>query len=471
MTKAKYGSLLTLLILACTEENNRTGPEKIVRFEKINYYSFPQDGTSQAIKSRLTYYFENGKPYRWIELDASHKIMTDYIYEYDQNWIQVGAKYKEPRENLYATEKVRFTNDSTKVTEWIDSTGVVFYTMVDDLNEHGKTYRATFKGDKIQGYDSTSYTEQGYPERIFFTNTKGEMFHDRHFKYDSIDLNQEWIIRRKIMKDTITEIQIRQVLYDSSFVSEDNVFYPEVLSTAEFSENSINFTESNTMVFQTRTSGWENQSAFITSYENGLFTEPRPVKLLDSIYNGAISPDGNRIIFSVKENGSEIIKITSRTQEGWSEPINLTEKSSISGGYFYWYSEKEIYFYIPDNNGDIVKGRLENDTLKITDALDGLNTVHATEFSPYIDKNGRFILFTRYFEGDESQQGFFISYKMDNSIEENWSEPKKLNMLPYGWSGNVLRETNQFIYSNGDDIIAVPLGDLRLNTTTIVDYK
>ena len=103
--------------------------------------------------------------------------------------------------------------------------------------------------------------------------------------------------------------------------------------------------------------------------------------------------------------------------------------------------------------------------------MDGLNTVHATDFSPYIDKNGRFILFTRYFEGDESQQGFFISYKMDNSIEENWSEPKKLNMLPYGWSGNGLRETNQFIYSNGDDIIAVPLGDLRLNTTTIVDYK
>ncbi len=44
-------------------------------------------------------------------------------------------------------------------------------------------------------------------------------------------------------------------------------------------------------------------------------------------------------------------------------------------------------------------------------------------------------------------------------------------MLPYGWSSNVLEETNQFIYSNGDDIIALPLEELKINTTAKIGNK
>jgi hypothetical protein len=463
--KATYYYLFALIIcFACAQEKTKQRAEEIIRFEKIDYFNHPLDASSKPIKYRVTYYFENGKPHRWIELDSLNTVLTDYIYEYDKNWIQTGAKYKEPGEVNYSIEKVTFQNDSTKITEWIDTTGNVFYTMIDNLDKNNNSYRATFKGDEVHGYDSTSYTSQGFPKRIFFTNTKGKILNDRNFKYDSIDDNGAWTVRKKIMDDTIRELHLRSILYDNSFASKNTIFYPSVLSTGELSENSINFTENSDIVFQTRTSDWENQSAFVSYYKNGLFTESQPIEILDSIYNGAISPKGDRIIFSVKEHGSEIIKLTSKNPDGWSEPINITEKSSITGGYFNWYTENELYFYIPDNHGDIVKGRLENGVLEITDYLTELNTKNATEFSPFIDRNGSFIIFTRYLENDESEQGFFISYKTTNVENKHWSEPKKLTMLPYGWSSNILKATNQFIYSNGDDIIAVPLEKLKINT-------
>ena len=53
--------------------------------------------------------------------------MTDYIYEYDDTWTQIGARYREEGASDFSIEKVRFENDSTMVTEWIDSIGRVYY--------------------------------------------------------------------------------------------------------------------------------------------------------------------------------------------------------------------------------------------------------------------------------------------------------------------------------------------------------
>ena len=142
--------------------------------------------TTKPFQYRLTYYYEDGVPHRWMELDSLGRVTTDYIYEYDSNWKQTGARYREESAVDFSIEKVRFENDSTKITEWIDSIGQVYYRMIDNLNKDKKTYRAAFIGDKLHGYDSTFYTKEGFEKRIFFTNTKGKVFNDRIFKYDSI---------------------------------------------------------------------------------------------------------------------------------------------------------------------------------------------------------------------------------------------------------------------------------------------
>jgi hypothetical protein len=222
--------IILILFVYCRGEYQQPIRPKIT-LEKISYYKNLNGISKNPFQYRLTYYFDNGKSHRWLELDSMHNILTDYIYHYDSNWLHTGAKYKEPGETDYSLEKVRFENDSTKITEWIHSAGQVFYTMTDNLNKQGKTYRATFQGDTIHGYDSTFYTIEGFEKRIFFTNTKGKVYNDRSFIYDSINNYGDWTARKKIMGDTINELHFREVYYNDHYVTEDKVYYPGVIST------------------------------------------------------------------------------------------------------------------------------------------------------------------------------------------------------------------------------------------------
>ncbi|MDX1314848.1 MAG: hypothetical protein R3356_05045, partial [Eudoraea sp.] len=240
------------------------------------------------------------------------------------------------------------------------------------------------------------------------------------------------------------------------------MFYPGVISTGEWTENTYSFTSDEKTIFLTRTTEWDMQSGHLSTMNHGIFTETKPLTGLDSIYNGAISPDGNLIIYTVKSPQQESIWLLRKTNGEWSQRSNLTEQTGVQGGYFHWFSNSEIYFYIPDNNGDIVKGVLDKGVLIIQDRLPILNTERATEFSPYVDKEKRFILFTRYLEGDAGQQGFFVSYNLGNFEIPRWSEPEKLETLPYGWNGVLINEQTQFLYTDGNDIKSLSAENLGL---------
>ncbi len=460
----KYITLL-LCVLCFTACNNKT-PEvtnnQSITFSKTKYYKYPSDGTETPFKYRLEYNFNNKKPHRWIELDSLHRVTTEYIYQYDEDGNHIGAKYREDAAKAYSIEKVRFLNDSTQITEWVDSLDQVYYTMTDFLNAEGKTYRAEFKGDRVHGYDSTFYTTEGFPNRIFFTNTKGKVYNDRTFRYDSLNANGDWTSRMKIMNDTIRELQVNEVYYDTNFTSADSVFYKGVISSGEWSENVFSFTEDENTMFLTRTTDWDNQFGVLITKKYGLYSNSTLLPKLDSIYNGAISPSGNKIIFCKKQGGDPFIYLTEKVDGSWSDPINLTEQSNIKGGYFYWLNNNELFYYIPEQKGNIVRGKLEQNKLTITDSLTQLNTDLGTEFSPYVDKQMRYIIFSRYVEGDPSQQGFFISYNNVNSNTPQWSTPKKIVALDYGWNAFIINNGSQFLYTDGDNIKSLPLASLQL---------
>lgn len=454
--KSKFPLFLigVLFVVGCKSEQNKESSESKLRFEKINYYKSPYTEGDKPIKFRVEYYFDNGKSHRWSELDSLEKSQVEYIYTYDDNFNHIGARYKEPDEPRYNIEKVRFLNDSTQVTEWIDSVGQVFYTMTDNLNKYGKTYRAEFKGKKIDGYDSTFYNSYGLEKRIFFTNIKGKVFNDRTFGYEVVDGKGNWSERVKIMDSKVVEIQKREFYFDQNFTAADGKFYPGVISTGELSENVFSFSSDENIMFLTRTEDWDRQTAFIAQKKNGLYTETSQVEELDSIYNGSISPNGNRIIYTTKDGDNETTWLYNLKDKS---NINITKNSGISAGYFYWLTEDELYFYQEIEGGNIYSGILKDNKLTVKDAFDSVNTESA-EFSPYMDPEKRFIIFTRYKEKDGSQQGFFISYQKDGK----WSEAEKIQNLPYGWNARIIQNGTQFLYTDGEDIYSVPISTLNL---------
>ncbi len=244
-------------------------------------------------------------------------------------------------------------------------------------------------------------------------------------------------------------------IYSSSIQKDENI------SLKELDENSISFTEDGSTAFLTRGRDWQKQIGYLLFYEEGKLNHSRSLlKQLDTIYNGAISPSGDKIIYCQRNEEETEIWLVKRKDDSIIQKINLTEQTGITGGYFNWRSQNEIYFYTDINNGDLVKGRLQNDQLSIMDTLKSINTIKGTEFSPFIDSQSRYLIFTRYMEGNKDQQGFFISYNNGDHQNPVWDSPVKIELLPYGWGAFI--KDDLFYYTDGTDIYFIPVDKLGL---------
>ena len=243
------------------------------------------------------------------------------------------------------------------------------------------------------------------------------------------------------------------------FNSQPEKYLLGLISSDEWDENCLSFNRKGDLIFFTRGNEWDKQLGFLASKKKEEFTEPVQLFTLDTIYNGAISPSGKRILYCKRLEEQTEIWLVERSAGGWGDPVNLTASSGIAGGYFNWYNESEIYFYTPENEGDLVMGRLKNGTLSIVDRLDALNTKKGTEFSPYIDRKKAFIVFTRYLEGDKDQQGFFISRNEGTKRNPVWAPPEKISELPYGWGAFISRSSEYFYFTDGVDIYQSKLSE------------
>ena len=452
MNKAFLLCTVLALILSCSDEAEES---RTVRFERIQYHHVRGDvSDSLPFQQRLTYFYDSGQPYRYLVVDSSSNISTDYLYFYDASGVNTHALYREEIDTTYELERFSYNStERTKTTEWVSPDSVVYYTMVEYLDSLSRPYRASFEGDKLHGYDSIFYNERGFEERIFFTNLKGQRLNERSFNYTLIDENG-WASRQLIRSDSIQQIQYRTLSYDLSFSDSDLPYYPGIVSLFDGDENAFSLSKDGSSYFLTRSIDWTHQIAYYGQKQDGLLQEGAVIEVLDTIYNGAISPSGDRIIYCKRSDEGLAIWLTQMVDNTWQSPIDLTAESGVKGGYFQWHSEDDLYFYIEDNLGDLVYASLSNDLLEITEHLDVFNTEEATEFSPWMDPWYRFFIFTRYEEDLTSNQGFFISYNQGNSSTPSWTVPEKIDQLPYGWGTFIDYEESVFLYTDGNDIQA-----------------
>ncbi len=104
-------------------------------------------------------------------------------------------------------------------------------------------------------------------------------------------------------------------------------------------------------------------------------------------------------------------------------------------------------------------GRLWENELSLQSSIDALNTQH-TEFSPFVDPDLDFLLFTRYKEGDPSQQGVMYSQNIGSPTSPVRDDPAKIDEITYGWGALVLKDT--LYYTDGSQIQVIPTGELAV---------
>ncbi|NRB46080.1 MAG: hypothetical protein HRU41_00285 [Saprospiraceae bacterium] len=240
---------------------------------------------------------------------------------------------------------------------------------------------------------------------------------------------------------------------------------PGLITTLELEENCLSFTQDESVVFWTAGNDWEKQLPFLAKKVNGRFTQAQRIVELDTIYNGAISPSGQRILYTVRQGDETSTWLSQRKEGQWLPGINLTEQSGIKAGYFQWYTEKELYLYTPENEGDLARGRFVDEQLEIQLLPAPINTTKGTEFSPFVGPKKQFLIFTRYLEGDLSQQGFFYSHNRGSESEPTWGPPQKIKALPYGWGAYQSRDGRTFYFTDGLDLFAIPFSSLGMKRT------
>lgn len=134
------------------------------------------------------------------------------------------------------------------------------------------------------------------------------------------------------------------------------VFEPGVISLPDVREGSPSITaDGNTLVF-TRYQSYGKQVPYIAQRRGNTWAVARwPV--IDTLYNLAIAPDGQRIVYKVRyenENGSSYATFrTDRQDDGsWTDPVALPGPLLPNAGYFRIAIDGTLYMFINSSAGN-----------------------------------------------------------------------------------------------------------------------
>lgn len=193
---------------------------------------------------------------------------------------------------------------------------------------------------------------------------------------------------------------------------------------------------------------------YTSRFVDGVWSDPETIEFSNEITqyrDPFISPDGQRFYFISPKDysdelspGKENIWMMTRQGEGWSEPqplpleintLSLHWTVSVAANYDLYYSAGER------GNKDIYLSRFVNGTYTNPVALDEPVNSNAMEITPNIAPDGSYLLFSRYTSEDETPY-LYISY----ALESGWSEPVKVENIPYCISPIVTPDGAYVIY-------------------------
>ncbi len=216
------------------------------------------------------------------------------------------------------------------------------------------------------------------------------------------------------------------------------IFAPDIIPLS-------NYHTSPTFMLDGREVYWKMQGTNTISMMkivDGVWTVPSEITLsseLKDFRDPSLSPDGKRMFFLSKgklpyqSEEKENIWYVDRKEDGWSEPLPLSERinshelhwqiSVASNGNLYFTSRKsgieDIYYSVYHN------GEYQN-----PESLGGvINTEDVCETTPFISPDERYLIFSRYKPRDN--EGFtqaFISFRTKSG---HWDTPMKLGSLGY----------------------------------------
>jgi hypothetical protein len=170
-------------------------------------------------------------------------------------------------------------------------------------------------------------------------------------------------------------------------------------------------------------------------FANGRWSAPRiaPFSGEHADTSPFLSPDGSRLVFSSNRPVNGVAKsarndfdlwMVERRGDGWSAPVPLT---ALNGPGWDMHSsmtrDGTLYFgSIRDNNYNIWRSRLVGGVYQTPEPLPAPVNSAAVEYDPFVDPDGRYLIFGSDRAGGRGGADLYVSFLRDGA----WSEPVNL---------------------------------------------
>jgi len=256
--------------------------------------------------------------------------------------------------------------------------------------------------------------------------------------------------------------------------AEISVFEPGVISMDGISEGSPDITaDGNTLVF-TRYESYGDQVPYIAERSaSGSGWEVRQLTFTDTLYNLAISPDGQRIVYKTRNRPSpgadrvnNAFRVDRNPDGSWGEPVEM-QPDLKDAGYFRIANDGTLYLFINASEGTprgIFTSELNSDG-SYSDPVwlsDAVSPYPSVTYSPIINDDETKIIVNRAGLSEEEEQklgerGLYIHQKYGFQ----WDTGRRLN-LPYSWYAEVLPDGRLIFVENGD-LYEASLEELGIN--------
>ncbi len=270
---------------------------------------------------------------------------------------------------------------------------------------------------------------------------------------------------------TILFFHVTLVIAQSEKISY-KVFEPDVISVEGISEGSPSITaDGKTLVFA-RYQNYGDKVPFIANKtKNGW--KVKQLNFVDTLYNLAISPDGQRIVYKTRNKPSpeadrenKAFRVDRMPDGNWGEPVELQPKLK-DAGYFRIADDQTLYLFINASEGtprgiftsEIKEDGNYTDPVWLSDAVSPYSSV---TYSPVVNHDETQIIVNRAGLSDEEEKklgkkGLYIHKRYGFQ----WDTGTRLN-LPYTWYSMVAPEDKIVFVQNGD-LYEASLKDLGID--------
>ncbi|NNE30377.1 MAG: hypothetical protein HKN16_12120 [Saprospiraceae bacterium] len=249
----------------------------------------------------------------------------------------------------------------------------------------------------------------------------------------------------------------------------ENLFYKAFLGPNEpgWERASPSFTaDGKTMAF-VQYNDWMKKVPHLATLSKGEWNVER-LEFTDYVYNMAISPNGDRIIYKVYEEIQDDKDLTrtflvQREAKGWSAPMEITNLFDLNAGYYQIATDGSLYMFArTPRKGTFVSFPQEEGFFSKPEWIsDNLSPYDITSFDAIVNDAGDKLIvtqadFPKEHREELGENGFYYYEKRNG----DWTRIKRLP-LAYGWGANVTPD-GKFVYVRNDNIVFVALEDLNI---------